>query len=89
MPRRSASRGPGADPLAFCHLGRACEAGRDAIPIIPTLGDLAPHHLGWPGPRTDQAHVAAEDVQKLWHLIEVPGLEQPPAVQVRLSGSAS
>ena len=67
------------DTGAFCHLGRSREAGRDTVPVIPALGDLAPDHVGRPGPWADETEISAEDVQELWELVEIPRLEQMPA----------
>ena len=77
------------DCLAFCHLRRAGQAGRNAIPIVPALRDLLAHHLRWPGPRADEADVSAEDVEELRHLVEIPGLEQSPARPGQIDASAS
>src|SRR5690242_7851025 len=53
-------------------------ACRDLLPVVQPFCELLAHHRGRPRPWTDEAHVAAQDVQELRQLVQVPPLEHAP-----------
>src|SRR6266516_5039413 len=64
---------------AFLHLRRAGPARHDAVAVVEAGGHLLGDHRDRPGPRADEAQVAAEHVEELRQLIQIPALEEPSA----------
>jgi hypothetical protein len=48
-------------------------------PVVVACGELLFNELGLPRAWPDEADIAAQHVEKLRQLVEVPGLENSPA----------